>query len=50
MKSLLTLKHLLGLDWVALNGRPPRFMFRTDDDVYVNIPTVDKIIIKDKQW
>ena len=52
MKSLLALKYFLGLDWSILNSnrKPPRFMFRTDDDIYVNIPAVDKLVVKNPYW
>jgi len=28
----------------------PKFLFRTDDDVYLNLPLVDKMIIKKEEW
>jgi hypothetical protein len=47
MKSILTLKYLLGLDWTRLNanGKPPNFYYRADDDVYINIPAVHETVI-----
>ena len=52
MKSILALKYFLGLDWSILNrnGKPPRFMFRVDDDIYINVPAVDNMVLKNTQW
>jgi hypothetical protein len=52
LKSILSLKYLLGLNWTQLNfnGNPPKFLFRTDDDVYINLPVVNTKIVKNEKW
>jgi hypothetical protein len=52
LKSLHGLKYVLGLDWSRLNGngKPPKFLFRADDDIYLNLPLVKKLIIDNTEW
>jgi hypothetical protein len=52
LKSLLSLKYLLGLDWTQINsnGNPPKFIFKSDDDVYINIPALEARIVKETKW
>jgi hypothetical protein len=35
---------------MSKSGLPPRFVMRADDDVYVNLPLVNKLIIKNEKW
>ncbi len=39
--------------WFTLNyknGTSPKFLFKTDDDVYINLPLVNNMFIKNEEW
>ena len=52
LKSLHAIKYVLGVDWKAMSqsGEPPKFLMRSDDDLYINLPLVNKLILKDPKW
>ena len=52
LKSLHAIKYILGIDWQSMSksGKPPKFVMRSDDDVYINLPLVNKQILKEEKW
>lgn len=46
----LTYKHVMGLKWVTYFCRQARFVFKADDDIFVDIFQLTSFLRYDKSW
>jgi hypothetical protein len=47
LKTLLALKYIFSVDW---NGHYPEYVMKSDDDVYINIPLLSKILFDSNEF
>ena len=45
----LTLKTVMGLKWTSIYCNQAKYIMKTDDDIFVNVPLLHRVAVKEAQ-
>ena len=45
----LTLKTVMGLKWSSIYCSQAKYVMKTDDDIFVNVPLLHRVAVKESQ-